>query len=56
MNTQKDTAPVITQPGFQPKQAVCIGGKVLASTPITYNDNRYTAKITVHIQAIVLFK
>lgn len=48
MNTQKDTALVITQPGFQPKQAVCIGGKVLASTPITYNDNRYTAKITVH--------
>ncbi|MBD5303853.1 MAG: urease subunit beta [Muribaculaceae bacterium] len=35
-------------PGFTPKDYVPVGGVILADTPIEYNANRRTAKITVH--------
>jgi urease, beta subunit len=34
-------------PGFMPKQPCSVGGVILADTPITYNTNRFTKKITV---------
>ena len=39
-------APII--PGFTPKQPIGVGGEILSSDPINYNEGRYTAKIVVH--------
>ncbi len=35
------------KPGFKPKQAVPVGGVILADAPIEYNTNRRTVKIAV---------
>lgn len=35
-------------PGFTPKQHVGVGGEILSSQAITYNEGRYTAKLVVH--------
>lgn len=35
------------QPGFQPAQPVAVGGVVLLSDPISYNENRKAVKLTV---------
>ena len=35
------------QPGFTPKEYVPVGGVILADTPIEYNVNRRTVKLTV---------
>ena len=35
-------------PGFTPENYVPVGGVILADTPIEYNANRRTHKITVH--------
>ena len=35
-------------PGFVPATAVPVGGVILESTPIEYNNDRYTVKVTVH--------
>lgn len=35
------------EPGFAPKEPVTVGGVILASEPLTYNENRFTTKITV---------
>lgn len=34
-------------PGFAPAQPVMVGGEILADTPIEYNRNRRTVKLTV---------
>ena len=35
------------QPGFQPAQPVAVGGVVLLSDPIAYNEDRKTVRLTV---------
>ncbi len=35
------------RPGFQPAQAVPVGGVVLSSEPIAYNERRKTVRLTV---------
>lgn len=35
------------QPGFRPAKPVAVGGVVLLSEPIAYNENRKTVKLTV---------
>nr|WP_277613061.1 urease subunit beta [Odoribacter lunatus] len=35
-------------PGFKPGQHVGVGGEILSSEPIVYNEGRYTAKLVVH--------
>jgi len=35
-------------PGFTPKTEVPVGGVILESTPIEYNNDCYTVKVTVH--------
>lgn len=35
-------------PGFTPATEPPVGGVILESTPIEYNTDRYTAKVTVH--------
>lgn len=35
------------QPGFQPAQPVAVGGVVLLSDPIAYNEDRRTVRLTV---------
>lgn len=34
-------------PGFKPAEAVPVGGVILEDTPIEYNSDRYTVKLTV---------
>ena len=46
-NTQAPAQEPIT-PGFTPQQHVPVGGEILSDSPITYNENRYTAKLVVH--------
>ncbi len=36
------------EPGFIPKEEVPVGGVILQSDPIEYNNDRYTVKVTVH--------
>ncbi len=45
-NTQAPAQEPIT-PGFTPQQHVPVGGEILSDSPITYNENRYTAKLVV---------
>ncbi len=35
-------------PGFTPGQHVGVGGEILSSEPIVYNEGRRTAKLVVH--------
>ncbi len=35
------------KPGFKPSQQVAVGGEILASEPIEYNNNRKTVKLVV---------
>lgn len=40
-------APKEITPGFTPKQYVPVGGEILSTDPIVYNEGRYTAKLIV---------
>lgn len=56
MNTTNSAAPVKqaqaatlypNKPGFKPQQPVPVGGVILDSTPLEYNNGRHTVKLTV---------
>lgn len=46
-NNAADTQTSQITPGFSPSQPVAVGGVVLADTPIDYNCQRKTLKLTV---------
>lgn len=46
-NASQPTSLYPNQPGFRPEQPVAVGGVLLLSDPIVYNEGRKTAKLTV---------
>lgn len=47
VNNNKDANPAKIVPGFMPDGQVPVGGVILQSDPLTYNEGRYTAQVVV---------